>query len=40
MLADILHDPIARDWVLDRKLSLGTVDTELSAQLSVAGKRV
>lgn len=33
MLADILHDPIARDWVLDRKLSLGTVDTELSAQL-------
>jgi arginine deiminase len=33
MLADILREQTARDWVLDRKLSLGTVDIELSAQL-------
>ncbi|MFM0593707.1 arginine deiminase [Paraburkholderia dilworthii] len=33
LLADILRDRQARDWVLDRKLSPGTVDAELSAQL-------
>jgi arginine deiminase len=33
MLADILRERTARDWVLDRKLSPGSVDAELSAQL-------
>ncbi|MFP3563302.1 arginine deiminase [Paraburkholderia sp. SIMBA_030] len=33
LLADILQGRDARDWVLERKLSPGTVDLELSAQL-------
>ncbi|HYS64882.1 MAG TPA: arginine deiminase [Paraburkholderia sp.] len=33
LLADILQGREARDWVLERKLSTGTVDLELSAQL-------
>jgi arginine deiminase len=33
LLADILCERQARDWVLERKLSPGTVDLELSAQL-------
>ncbi|MFM0502711.1 arginine deiminase [Paraburkholderia caffeinilytica] len=33
LLADILQGREARDWVLERKLSPGTVDLELSAQL-------
>jgi arginine deiminase len=33
LLADILQGQDARDWVLERKLSSGTVDLELSAQL-------
>ncbi|SDI33465.1 arginine deiminase [Paraburkholderia phenazinium] len=33
LLADILRERQARDWVLERKLSPGTVDAELSAQL-------
>ncbi|MCX4145149.1 MULTISPECIES: arginine deiminase [Paraburkholderia] len=33
LLADILQGQEARDWVLERKLSSGTVDLELSAQL-------
>ncbi|WP_434111067.1 arginine deiminase [Paraburkholderia caffeinilytica] len=33
LLADILQGQEARDWVLERKLTPGTVDTELSAQL-------
>jgi arginine deiminase len=32
LLADILHNRQARTWVLERKLSSGTVDGELSAQ--------
>jgi arginine deiminase len=33
MLTDILRGRTARDWVLERKLSPGSVDAELSAQL-------
>jgi len=33
LLADILSDPKARTWVLDRKLSSDLIDQELSAQL-------
>jgi arginine deiminase len=33
LLTDILRGREARDWVLERKLSAGTVDAELSAQL-------
>lgn len=33
LLADILQGRDARDWVLERKLTPGTVDLELSAQL-------
>jgi arginine deiminase len=33
LLADILRDREARDWVLERKLSPGTIDLELAAQL-------
>ncbi|PKO65199.1 MAG: arginine deiminase [Betaproteobacteria bacterium HGW-Betaproteobacteria-16] len=33
LLATILADPVARTWLLDRKLGPGTVDTELALQL-------
>lgn len=33
LLATILADPVARTWLLDRKLDPGTVDTELALQL-------
>jgi arginine deiminase len=33
LLADVLQNPQARDWVLQRKLSGGTVDEELAAQI-------
>lgn len=33
LLATIVADPVARSWLLDRKLGPGTVDTELAQQL-------
>lgn len=33
LLATILADPVARTWLLDRKLDPGTVDTELALRL-------
>jgi arginine deiminase len=33
LLATTVADPVARNWLLDRKLGPGTVDTELAQQL-------